>query len=64
MPKPTFEEDRDPEYADPAQKKLEDILEERLKGPFIPVPDDLKERVMEKAMARVRQRQAAQQHDQ
>ncbi|WP_395751631.1 hypothetical protein [Prosthecobacter sp.] len=35
------------------QKRLEDILEERDKGPFVPVPDDLVDRVMEKAMARV-----------
>ncbi len=45
-------------YADPAQKHLEDILEERLKGPFIEITDldALKERVMAKALARVHQR--------
>ena len=35
------------------QERLEDILEQRDKGPFVPVPDDLVDRVMEKAMARV-----------
>jgi hypothetical protein len=40
------------------QSQLEDILEERDKGPFIPVPHDLVDRVMERAMARIRQRQA------
>ena len=29
---------------------LEDVLEERDQGPFIPVPDDLVKRVMEKAV--------------
>lgn len=40
------------------QERLEDLLEERDKGPFVPVPDDLVERVMEKAMARVHARTA------
>ena len=40
------------------QRTLEDILEERDKGPFVPVPHDLVDRVMEKAMERLRQRQA------
>lgn len=35
---------------------LEDILEERDKGPFVPVPDDLVERVMSQAMSRIRDR--------
>lgn len=35
------------------QERLEDILEERDKGPFVPVPDNLVERVMEQAMARI-----------
>lgn len=43
--------------SDPARERLEDILEERMKGPFVPVPDDLVERVMGKAMARIQQRQ-------
>jgi hypothetical protein len=46
------------EQTNPANEHLEDILEERDKGPFAPVPHDLVERVMEKAMERVRQRQA------
>lgn len=44
--------------ADPAREALEGILEERDKGPFVPVPDDLVERVMQKAMARIQQREA------
>lgn len=40
------------------QERLEDILEERDKGPFVPVPDDLVERVMEQAMARINVRKA------
>ena len=52
------QEENEPAYADPAQKQREDILEERDKGPFVPVPHDLVDRVMMKAMARVRQRQA------
>ncbi|GEP44612.1 hypothetical protein [Brevifollis gellanilyticus] len=52
------EEESEHEYADPSQKALEDILEERMKGPFVPVPEDLVDQVMEKAMERVRQRQA------
>jgi hypothetical protein len=48
-------DDRDPTEGmrSEAQERVEDILEERDKGPFVPVPDDLVERVMEKAMARV-----------
>ena len=38
---------------DARREALEDNLEERDKGPFVPVPDDLVERVMEKAMARI-----------
>ncbi len=48
---------KDEQESDPARQQLEDILEERDKGPFVPVPHDLVERVMEKAMERVRQRQ-------
>lgn len=48
----------DEQETDLARQQLEDILEERDKGPFVPVPHDLVERVMEKAMERVRQRQA------
>jgi len=44
--------------SDSAHKQLEDILEERDKGHFVPVPHDLVDRVMGKAMERVRQRQA------
>lgn len=46
------------ECTDPTNKQLEDLLEERDKGPFVPVPHDLVDRVMMKAMERVRQRQA------
>lgn len=49
---------KDEQESDLARQQLEDILEERDKGPFVPVPHDLVERVMEKAMERVRQRQA------
>ncbi|MFN0076213.1 MAG: hypothetical protein ACKVY0_07045 [Prosthecobacter sp.] len=52
-----LENDEQP-AADPAREALEDILEERDKGPFVPVPDDLVERVMRKAMARIQQREA------
>jgi hypothetical protein len=38
------------------QERLEDILVERDKGPFVPVPDDLVERVMEQAMTRIQGR--------
>ncbi len=51
-------EENEPTNSDPGQKQLEDILEERDKGPFMPVPHDLVDRVMGKAMARVRQREA------
>lgn len=52
------EEESEHEYADPSQKALEDILEERMKGPFIEITDlrAMKERVMAKAMALVQQR--------
>ncbi len=52
------QEESEPRYADPAQKQLEDILEARDRGPFVPVPHDLVDRVMGKAMERVRQRHA------
>lgn len=52
-----LENDEQP-AADPAREALEDILEERDRGPFVPVPDDLVERVMRKAMARIQQREA------
>ncbi len=35
------------------QERLEDILEERDKGPFVPIPEDLVERVMTKVRARL-----------
>ncbi|MCX6854997.1 MAG: hypothetical protein NTV80_08845 [Verrucomicrobia bacterium] len=53
-----LEESCDQASAAPGQRQREDILEERDKGPFVPVPNDLADRVMEKAMARIRQRQA------
>lgn len=53
-----YEEESELEHADPAQKELEDVLEERLKGPFIEITDiaAMKDRVMAKAMARVQER--------
>ena len=47
--------EKDDPPADPAREALEDILEERDKGPFITITDSeaLKERVMAKALARV-----------
>ena len=48
-----LENDDEAPATDAAREALEDILEERDKGPFVLVPDDLVERVMEKAMARV-----------
>ena len=52
------EEDPEDHSADLQRESLEDILEARDKGPFIPVPDNLTEIVMEK----VRQRLSAQGH--
>jgi hypothetical protein len=52
------EESCDQVSSAPRQRQLEDVLEERDKGPFVPVPNDLVDRVMEKALARIRQRQA------
>jgi len=40
------------------QERLEDVLEERDKGPFVSVPHDLVERVMEQAMARIHRKNA------
>lgn len=44
------------------QGALEDILEERDKGPFIPLPDDWKEQVLEKARLRVKQEKESRAH--
>ncbi|MEN3942463.1 hypothetical protein WJU23_14285 [Prosthecobacter sp. SYSU 5D2] len=52
------DDDFEVKSADPQREALEDILEARDKGPFIPVPDNLTEIVMEK----VRQRLSAQGH--
>jgi hypothetical protein len=35
---------------------IEDILEDRSKGPFVPVPDDLVEQVMVRALERMKTR--------
>lgn len=50
-----LENDEQPS-ADPAREALEDILEERDKGPFIAITDGkaLRDRVMARALARVR----------
>ncbi|WP_395746331.1 hypothetical protein [Prosthecobacter sp.] len=40
------------------KERLEEILEGRDKGPFVRVPDDLVERVMEQAVAGIREREA------
>lgn len=48
------QEENEPTYSDPARKQLEDILEERDKGPFIEITDlasyrrDLRARVAER----------------
>jgi hypothetical protein len=52
-----LENDEQP-AADPAREALEDILEERDKGPFVPVPDDLVDRVMKRALATIQQQHA------
>ena len=49
-----LENDEQP-AADPAREGLENILEERDKGPFIPVPDDLVDCVMKKALTSIQQ---------
>jgi hypothetical protein len=48
----------DEQEADPAQQQLEDILEERVKGPFITITDmkALKEEVMTKVRERLQQK--------
>jgi hypothetical protein len=53
------EEDK-PTYSDPAQKRLEEILVERDKGPFIEITRDydLKGRVMARVKARLEQASA------
>lgn len=52
------EEESEDQLADLQREALENILELRDKGPFIPVPDNLTEIVMEK----VRQRLSAKGH--
>ena len=51
------QEEKEPAYTDPAQKQLEEMLLERDQGPFIRITDSkaLRERVMAKALARVKQ---------
>jgi len=49
--------ENDEQPADPAQEALEDILEVRDKGPFVPLPPDWREQVMRKAMQKVNQLQ-------
>jgi hypothetical protein len=49
----TLEKDDEEGMRAEERERLEDILEERDKGPFVPVPHDLVERVMEQAMARI-----------
>jgi hypothetical protein len=52
-----IQEEEEPAYTDPAQKQLEDMLLERDQGPFIRITDSkaLKERVMARALARIKQ---------
>lgn len=45
------------------QERLEDILEERDQGPFIPLPRDWKEQVMAKARLHVQTARATAIHD-
>lgn len=47
------ERQTDQGMASQEQERLEDILEERDKGPFVPIPEDLVERVMAKVRARL-----------
>ncbi|TDU66126.1 hypothetical protein EI77_03863 [Prosthecobacter fusiformis] len=47
------EEHAEESFADPQRQALEDILEERDKGPFIPVSENLTEIVMEKVRQRL-----------
>lgn len=48
--------------ADPAREALEDILEERDKGPFVPLPTDWRKQVMSKAREHVRKLRASSTH--
>ncbi len=47
---------------DPAREALEDLLEERDKGPFVPLPKDWRQQVMTKAREHVRKVRAAASH--
>ncbi len=49
-----LENDEQPSV-DPARERLEDILEERDKGPFIPLPKDWVEQTLEKAKKHTRE---------
>ncbi len=57
-------DDRDPNegMTSEAQERLEDILEERDKGPFVPLPSNWKEQVMEKARQHVQTARASAAH--
>ncbi len=48
--------------ADPARTALEDILEERMKGPFVPLSKDWRREVMDKARASIRKTQSTAAH--
>lgn len=56
-----LENDEQPS-SDPAREALEEILEERDKGPFVPLPADWKEQVMEKARVHARRLQTQTSH--
>lgn len=53
---------RDETDIDPAREALEEILEERDKGPFVPLPADWKEQVMEKVRVHARRLQTQTSH--
>ena len=56
-----LENDEQP-AADPAREALEDILEERDKGPFVPLPKDWRQQVMANAREHVLKVRAAASH--
>jgi hypothetical protein len=52
----------DEQEAAPALQQLEDLLEERDKGPFVPLPQDWRQQVMARAREHVRKARSAKSH--
>lgn len=57
------EDDPAPAMDSEAQERLEEILEERDKGPFVPLPRDWKEQVMAKARLHVQNARMSAAHE-